>query len=248
MDLKNLFDSWGQAAGRDFARKQWFLSKWEVTEGIDWPKEKIDCMIRSISDGLKLRRNDTLVDLGCGGGWILKALKPCVRKIVGLDFSPAMLANAVAVCPEGEDKASFICGEIGKLPLRDETCERALSYFVFINFKDDDVVARSIQDIMRILKKGGRALIGQLPDKNRSVDYDQAKEEYLEYCRSTYPCGKNHQNTCRMPGKLFDKGYLINFLDRENIRWHFRDSFNPFYRPGQPETVEWRFDLILEKT
>lgn len=243
MDLKHLFDSWGQTADKDYTDKQWLLSKWEVVEGIEWPQEKIDCMIRTIVEGLNLKASDTLLDLGCGGGWITKALKPFAQTVRGLDFSFPMLTKAALVCPA----QALVCGEIGRLPFKDHSCDCALSYFVFLNFMDDDVVTASILDIMRILKKGGRALIGQLPDKTRCADYDKAKGEYLEYCRNTYSCGKSHRDICRVPQKLFDKNFLINFLDDKNISYHFRDSFNPFYRPGQPERVEWRFDLILEK-
>jgi len=244
MDLKVLFDSWAKTASNDYTDKQWLLSKWEVVEGVEWPQEKIDSMIKSIVEGLELKSSDVLFDLGCGGGWILKALKPNVQKVIGLDFSQLMLTNATTICPE----EVFICGEIGKLPFGDNTCDCALSYFVFLNFMDDDFVSSSILDIMRILKKGGHALIGQLPDKTRSADYDKAKSDYIKYCDDVYRLGKSHRDVCRAPQKLFDKENLKNFLDRQNISYHFRNSFNPFYREQQPEKVDWRFDLILEKT
>ena len=60
-------------------------------------------MIGSIVDGLRLI---IIVDLGCGGGWILK-LKAYSRRMVGLDFLPM-----VSCCFAEE---SFVCGEIGKL-------------------------------------------------------------------------------------------------------------------------------------
>ncbi len=243
-DLKKLFESWGQTAKSDYVDSQWLLSKWEVVEGVVWPQEKIDIMIRTIVDGLELKKSDTLADLGCAGGWILKQLSGRVKKVVGLDFSQAMLSNALKACPS----ESFVCGEIGQLPMRDESLDCALSYFVFLNFLDDDFVERAVLDVMRTLKKGGRALIGQLPDKTRSAEYDRAKAEYLSYCEKNFKLGRSHREICRAPQKLFDVDKLRRFLDREKISYQFCESFNPFYRPGASPVVDWRFDLLLIKS
>ena len=90
-----------------------------------------------------------------------------------------MLSNTKEICPE----ISFVCGNIGELPFKDGIADRALCYFVLINMMDDFDIQNAIIDIMRILKKGGRALIGQLPDKSCSYDYDKSKQEYLQYYR-----------------------------------------------------------------
>lgn len=242
-ELKMLFDSWAGRVDPSYARQQWLLSKWEVVEGVIWPPEKVRAMIDHIASGLECRRSDLLLDLGCGGGWILKELATRVRWAAGLDFSPPMLTLARSCDPAGH----FIAGEIGRLPLRDGVCDRALSYFVFLNFMEDGFVQRALQEVHRILKKGGRALIGQLPDMSRSRDYDRAKSEYLDYCQQVFHLGKSNREVCRAPQKLFDREHLETFLRREDIPFHFRDSFNPFLRPGSAETVPWRFDLILEK-
>ena len=242
-DLKKLFESWGQAANREYVDQQWLLSKWEVVEGIVWPQEKIDVMTQTIVDGLQLKTNDSLVDLGCGGGWILGQLKPYVAHIVGLDFSQSMLTKARQFCPEDD----FVCGEIGRLPFAGESFDHALSYFVFLNFLDDDFVEQGLLDALRVLRKGGRLLVGQLPDKSKSSLYDRAKEEYLEYCAKEFQLGKSHRDVCRAPQKLFDIPKLQGFLEREKIKYELRPSFNPFFRPGADKTVEWRFDLVLKK-
>lgn len=242
-DLKKMFESWGEFSAGTYVDKQWLLSKWEVIEGVIWPPEKIELMISSIIQGLGLSKNDRLADIGCGGGWIMKDLSSQAGEVVGLDFSQAMLKTASKLCPDGR----LVCGELGRLPFRDGSFDRALSYFVFLNFTDDDFVENAILDLLRVLKKGGRALIGQLPYQDRSKDYDAAKAEYLAYCVRDFKLGKSHREICRAPQKLFDADKLRDFLKKENCIFEFRDSFNPFYRAGEPKTVDWRFDLILTK-
>ena len=243
MELKKIFDSWAGTAKKDYARKQWLLSKWELFEGIEWTQEKKDLMVKSIANGLQLRKTHALLDLGCGGGWILKQLKPRVKKIYGLDFSQRMLAFALKVCP-GE---KFISGEISTLPFKDGSFDRALSYYVFLNFTDDRYVERSLMEILRVLKKGGRALIGQLPDKNRSRQYDLAKREHLAYCHEHFVLGKNIRDTFPPPLRLSDRVKLGRFLKDRKIKHRFLKSFNPFYRRGKPALIDWRFDLVLGK-
>jgi len=244
MELKKLFEEWAQKVHRDYVDRQWMLSKWEVVEGIEWPEEKIDTMVETIVAGLDLQETHLAVDLGCGGGWITKLLKGNAGRIIGLDFSRQMLANARVLMPRGE----FLCGEIGRLPFKDKTVDRALSYFVFLNFMDDSFVEQALGDVLRILKKGGKALIGQLPDQGKAREYDAAKAAYLDYCQKVYRMGKSTRHICQAPQKLFRKEKLEDFLKGEGIPYHFRDSFNPFYRPGEPKTINWRFDLILEKS
>ncbi len=243
-DLKKIFEVWGQTAQSDYVDAQWLLSKWEVVEGIVWPNEKIQMMTQTIVDGLKLAKEDGVVDLGCGGGWVLKQLQPHVGKIVGLDFSEAMLINARQFCPS----ETFVCGEIGRLPFKKQSFDCALSYFVFLNFLDDDFVEHALLDVLSTLKKGGRALIGQLPDITRSADYDRAKADYLVYCQKNFNLGKSHREICRAPQKLFDTGKLKSFLDRQKVEYDFRKSFNPFFCPGGEPVVDWRFDLVIKKT
>jgi ubiquinone/menaquinone biosynthesis C-methylase UbiE len=243
MDLRNLFNKWGQQAQQDYAQKQWLLSKWEVIEGIDWSPKKIAVMLQSIREGLALDPTHTLVDLGCGGGWILKALKTSAKRVIGLDFSLSMLQHARRYC--GQEL--FVCGDISQLPICENCCDRVLSYFVFLNFMDDRLVEQGIREIFRILRKGGRALIGQLPDQQCSQEYDRAKKDYLDFCRANYPLGKSHREICQAPQKLFLREKLLRFLEGQKIPHQTRDSFNPFYRPGEPEVVKWRFDLILVK-
>jgi|GEM_PF-1691629 len=243
MELRSAFNEWGHFTDGRFADRQWLLAKWEVCEGVVWPQVKIDLMLGLIAERLDLGLNDYFVDCGCGGGWILKNLGPHAGYAIGLDFSGEMIGNAVTI----DAGDVLLQGEIGRLPFKTGSLDKALCYFVLINMMDDTYVQRSILDMMRVLKPGGLLLIGQLPDRAGSQAYDTAKAAYLEFCRQTYDLGKDLREVGRMPQKLFDVPGLLAFLDREAIVYQKMPSFNPFYRPGEPVTVDWRFDLLLKK-
>jgi ubiquinone/menaquinone biosynthesis C-methylase UbiE len=214
-----------------------------VYEGVEWPPEKVELMVKTIAEGLDLKKTDMLADLGCGGAWIMKLLEPYVRQAMGLDFCRDMLENARLIHPRGW----LVQGALGHLPVREGAFDKALSYFVFLNFMDDVFVEAALLDVWRILGKGGRALIGQLPDERRSKDYDTAKEDYLDYCRRVYTLGASNRDVQRAPQKLFNVPRLKAFLERNQVRYEMRPTFNPFYYPGAAETVDWRFDLLMFK-
>src|SRR3989338_3137752 len=162
--LKQLFNTWADYTNKQYLNKQWLLSKWDVYDEIDWPLQKREIMVKMIKRALHLKKSDHFADLGCGGGWILKEMKPCVQKTTGVDFSLNMLKYARTICPRDQ----FVCGELGRLPFRDQSFDRVLCNFVFINIEENAYILKSITEIMRVLKKKGRALISQLPDKNGS--------------------------------------------------------------------------------
>ncbi|NTV29004.1 MAG: class I SAM-dependent methyltransferase [Candidatus Omnitrophica bacterium] len=242
MQLKDFFDGWVQSAGGKYAGKQWMLSKWEVCDGIGWPPEKQEIMIRTIREGLRLEGMHSLADLGCGGGWIAESLRPYAGSVVGLDFCREMLDIARSTGP-----GPWLEGAIGRLPFRAESFDRVLSYFVFLNFTDDSFVESALLDMLRVTGRGGVVLIGQLPDASGSKEYDQAKAEYWQYCKASMPMGARNDDGSRAPLRVFDRRQIQLMLSRNKIRYEFRPSFNPFYRPGEECTVPWRFDLVLFK-
>lgn len=243
MNLHRTFNEWTDFTGQRFSDRQWLLAKWEVFEGVVWPGEKIEVMLATITDRLGLSREHVLADLGCGGGWIAERLSSHVGQVVGLDFSWGMIKNARSLLPSG----SLVQGAIGELPFRRYSFDRILCYFVFINVLDDRDVERFLLDMFRVLKPGGRILVGQLPDRAGSRDYDQAKASYFEYCRDHFQLGDSLRDKSRVAQKLFDLSRIQGFLQTHGIRHEVSPSFNPFYRDGEPRTVSWRFDLVLHK-
>ena len=241
--IQRLFDEWGRQQLSPESVQPWLLNRWEDVQGVDWPPEKVRLMLDHIQNGLRPEASGLVVEIGCGNGWILKALKTPSLRVAGLDISLAMLRLARLFLPQ-----DFLVGaEMARLPFRSGSLERVLCYFVFLNNEDDDYLQQTLREIYRVMKSNGRALIGQLPDKKLSQDYDQAKKDYERYCRKNFSLGPDFRSRQRFPVRLFDRSRLARFLTAQGISYRFTNSFNPFYYPGRPETVPWRFDIILQK-
>src|SRR5436190_23422772 len=93
--LRTIFNNWAAHAKNDYLGKQWLLSKWEMHDGIDWPLDKVNILLESVREVMQVSPSDSLIDIGCGGGWIWRGLQNYVKWSAGLDISEEMLKNVL---------------------------------------------------------------------------------------------------------------------------------------------------------
>jgi ArsR family transcriptional regulator len=134
-----------------------------------WDKLRVE-MIGSRTDLFALLGllDDTWVigDLGCGAGHITEALAPNVGKVIAVDESGPMLSVAetrLAAYPNVELRI----GTIESLPIEDDTLDAAVLFLV-AHFITDP--SKTMREIRRVLKPGGRLLIVDLMSHDR-VEY-----------------------------------------------------------------------------
>ncbi|MEM7622757.1 MAG: arsenite methyltransferase [Planctomycetota bacterium] len=126
-----------------------------------------------------LRAGETVLDLGCGGGFDCFIAGPKVGpagSVIGVDMTADMLAKARGNIAHyknqaGMDNVRFRLGEIEHLPVADSSVDVVISNCV-INLSPDK---RQVwREIARVLKPGGRvavsdlALLKPLPDGVRA--------------------------------------------------------------------------------
>lgn len=103
--------------------------------------------IRLMMFGIK--KQDYLLDLGCGDGLNIKILRALgIKNIVGLDISKSLLNLA----QKNNPGIKFVLGFAEKLPFKDESFDGVLVDSTFHHLSD---YKKSIRQINRILKKGG---------------------------------------------------------------------------------------------
>ncbi|MFK7758657.1 MAG: ArsR/SmtB family transcription factor [Phycisphaerales bacterium] len=98
-----------------------------------------------------------IADLGCGTGNCTELLSPWVKEVIAVDQSPEMLAGARARLENAQvpvDHVQFVQGELGKLPLNDESVDAAVCMLVIHHI---DSPAEAIHEMRRVLstERGG---------------------------------------------------------------------------------------------
>ena len=105
----------------------------------------------------------TVADLGCGTGQLVAEMSPHVKRMIGVDVSPAMLKAAAKRVGDAKN-IELREGDVQKLPLKSGTCDAALMLLV-LTYVDDP--PKALSEMSRILKAGGKAVIVDLLHHDR---------------------------------------------------------------------------------
>lgn len=112
-----------------------------------------------------------VLDVCCGPGTFGRAFVPLVGRVVGADFTPAMLAKARSISREaGSANIEFVCSDANALPFADGTFDVAICTFAFHHLLDP---ARVLGEMARVVRKGGRVALvdAVIPERaDRSVN------------------------------------------------------------------------------
>jgi SAM-dependent methyltransferase len=107
---------------------------------------------RAILGALELTPADHLLDVGCGGGQLLREARATGAAATGLDHSDEMVALARETAPG----ADVILGSAGAMPFPDRTFTALSCSVAFFFFPDPVAVLRECD---RVLAPGGRVAI-----------------------------------------------------------------------------------------
>ncbi|MBW2066992.1 MAG: methyltransferase domain-containing protein [Deltaproteobacteria bacterium] len=150
-------------------------------ENIGYPKELLDEIPSISSDAFSGVSNvsivadipggSTVLDLGCGAGLdtIIAARKTGDEgRVLGLDFSKAMLSRAVLSIKEaGIDNVEFFQGDAERIPARDESFDVVMVNGIFNLNPARDAI---FKELARVVKRGGSVFAAELILKESSAE------------------------------------------------------------------------------
>lgn len=148
----------------------------------------------------KIGKGDVVIDLGSGAGndcFIARAMTGETGKVIGIDFTPAMIEKARANAEKlGYHNVEFRQGDIEKMPVSANVADVVVSNCVLNLVPDKNAV---IKEIFRVLKPGAHfsisdiVLEGELPANIREAAEMYAgcvagaiqKDTYMGFIRQT---------------------------------------------------------------
>lgn len=109
---------------------------------------------KKLSDLIALKSGETLLDVGCGPGQLLRLLhaKYPQNSFTGLDVDPEILAIARKNLTEG---VKLIESSATELPFPDQSVD-AVTSTLMIHHLSSEQKQRMIREVYRVLKPGGR--------------------------------------------------------------------------------------------
>lgn len=171
------------AAARDPAGHHPFAVGRGLALGVGYPPDALDRLpeaavasfagVAAVSVNAELRPGDRVLDLGCGAGLDSLIAAGRVRPggdVIGVDFSPDMLARASAT---GVPNISWCRASAEALPVADASVDVALVNGIFNLNPGRSAI---FSELARVVRPGGRVhaaelvLRGPLPDAERTED------------------------------------------------------------------------------
>ena len=101
----------------------------------------------------QLPRPARILDIGCGTGRLASRLSIMGFEVTGLDFSAQMLKVARSRNLVGAQ------GSVDCLPFADETFDASISIAVLHHLREEKLVRKAIQEMVRVTRKGGTIIV-----------------------------------------------------------------------------------------
>jgi len=98
-----------------------------------------------------LRKDQNLLDIGCGPGSITIGLADYVARAVGVDFSDEVVQEARAAAV-GKDNSEFIVASVYELPFPDDSFDVVWTHQVLQHLPDP---VGALREMLRVTKPGG---------------------------------------------------------------------------------------------
>ena len=111
-------------------------------------------------DQAMIKPGDSVLDVGCGTGEVTLAAKARARQgnVYGIDPAPEMISVARKKAARKRLEIDFRVGVIEALPFPDSSIDVVTSSLM-MHHLPEDLKARGLAEIYRVLKPGGRLLI-----------------------------------------------------------------------------------------
>ena len=163
---------WSQRAGKGF-----FASGIDPADRKGHKNYYIDLLQKAaLEEALQLKGNEIVLDFGCGSGRFSYWIAPKVKKVVGLEITPEMIALAEE--NRTVENVEFMVYDGIHLPAMQSLFDIIVSVWV-LQYMDMGRLKRMLSELARYLRPGGRACLIEQASDNPQVERPRV-EEYLQ--------------------------------------------------------------------
>ena len=132
------------------------FDRWARRYESDAVSRRLATLQEAALEELALEGDDRLLDVGCGTGAAVRSAAPVVARAVGVDLSAAMIARGRELAA-GFRNVELREADAEALPFADDAFTAVLCTTSLHHYPRPE---RAIAEIVRVLARGGRAVIG----------------------------------------------------------------------------------------
>ena len=163
---------------------------------------------------LAIKKNDTILEAGCGAGRVYFHYKNSGFDIKGIEYSKNAVDNILAK----DTHAEVIEGSITQLPYADSSFDTILAFGLYHNIEDEKEIQKAFDETYRVLKKEGKLVA--------SVRFDSLENNLVEQIMKKRADGKKFDKFHRYHFSLEDiKNYLGENMEIEEVYYARNVSF-----------------------
>jgi ubiquinone/menaquinone biosynthesis C-methylase UbiE len=138
MDAKDVKDFFESVAG-----------EWDDMRATFYNASVIDALVKRAG----IDREATVVDVGCGTGFVAAGMSARAQSVIGVDNSPAMLAVAADnLAVLNLDNVTLLEGALNRLPLENDSVDAAVANMVLHHAEQP---AAMLAEMHRVVRPGG---------------------------------------------------------------------------------------------
>ena len=138
----------------------------------EMPGHNDDQALTHIAEFARLSPDDEVLDVACGSGIVARSFARTASRVVGMDLTPAMLAEAGRLAEmDGLKNVEWCRGDVENLPWPDGTYSLVVSRYAFHHITNQ---ARVLSEMVRVARPGGRLVLVDPVLPREQVDaYDE---------------------------------------------------------------------------
>ena len=175
--------------------------------------------------------DDDVLDIGCGSGAFLKEIGS-LGSISGIDYADDAIAKIKGVLP-----GKFEVSEADQIPFDNDSFDVVLSFGVFFYFVDLQYAGRVVDEMLRVLRPGGKIFIGEVSSLEKKPLALKMRAETDED-REKHRVSSKNLDHLYYPISFFEDIARVNNLGFELIREDVPELSFYFNSP-------YRFSVIL---
>jgi len=159
-----------------------YAHKWDRLCHLE-TEDKLEKLLRCF----RLRKGSQVLDLGCGTGILFPHILKAIGKkgrVFGVDLSEQMLLEARR--KHRNENIFLICAPAENLPFLPGSLDYVIAFASFPHFEKK---AKAIQEINRVLKRGGRLFIAHLLGSKELQEHHRSSGD-IEVMRDILPAEK----------------------------------------------------------